>query len=108
MSTNSHLQQHEMCLEKTHPSGAEEWLCPICGRRFLMHLQPKTQKLDIFVLETGDQFVSHVGSKGGLRIGKSEIAVVDDEPVLSEELRAALAEVLENIDMDDWSSMADR
>ncbi|HXV44336.1 MAG TPA: hypothetical protein VEC96_14835, partial [Anaerolineae bacterium] len=61
-------QQHEMQLEKTYPSGAEEWCCPICGRRFLMHLQPQ---FNMIVLEAGDEAVSHIGSTGGLRIGKS-------------------------------------
>ncbi|MBI1880747.1 MAG: hypothetical protein HYR94_21430 [Chloroflexi bacterium] len=108
MTINSHPQQHEMHLEKTHPSGAEEWCCPMCGRRFLMHWQSEHQKLDLLVLKAGDELVSHFGSKGGLRIGKAEISVVDEEPVLSEELRAALEEALEDIDFDNWSSMTNQ
>ncbi len=103
MSTNSHPQPHEMCLAKTHASGAEEWFCPTCGRRFLMHFQPEYGNLNLLVLEAGDELVSHVGSKGGLRIGRTEVNMVDEEPVLSEELRAALEEALEDIDLDDWS-----
>ena len=111
MLTNNPLvqpQQHEMQLEKTCSSGAEEWYCPRCGRRLLMHWQPEHQKLDLLVLEAGDEVVSHVGSKGGLRIGKPEINMVDEEPMLSDELRAALEEALEDIDFDDWSTMADQ
>lgn len=103
MSRNSHPQQHEMRLEKTHPSGAEEWCCPTCGRRFLMDLQPQ---LNIMILEAGDELVGHFGSKGGLQIDSLEVEVVE-EPVLSEELRIALDEALEDIDFDDWSGMVD-
>lgn len=97
MSSNSNTQQHEMCLEKAHPSGAEEWYCPTCGRRFLMQWPPKYQKI---VLEPGDEYALHSGSKGGLRMGSLQISEAKDEPELSEELRAALDEVLENLDFD--------
>ena len=53
--------QHEMILESTHPSGAEEWFCPTCGRRFLMHWPPEYQKI---ILEPGDEHAMHSGSKG--------------------------------------------
>ena len=97
-------QQHEMELEKTHPSGAEEWFCPICGRRTIMQWLPEDEKLDLQVLEPGDLHVSHVGSKDGLRINKVEVVTADDEPVFSEELRLALEEALEDIDFDNWPS----
>lgn len=92
-----------MQLEKTYPSGAEEWSCPACGRRFMLHVKPQ---LNILVLEAGDELVNHFGSKGGLRIGKSELSAVEEDPVLSEELRAALEEALEDIDFDDRSDLA--
>jgi hypothetical protein len=87
-----------MRLEKSHPSGAEEWFCPTCGRRFLMQWPPAYQKI---VLEPGDEFALHSGGKGGLRMTPPQISE-DEEPLLSDELRAALEEVLENIDFDDW------
>ncbi|HLE90602.1 MAG TPA: hypothetical protein VI753_05590 [Anaerolineales bacterium] len=43
-------QQHEMVLEKTHPSGAEEWYCPTCGRRILLRV-PSTNGM--VVVEPG-------------------------------------------------------
>lgn len=101
-------QQHEMQLQITHSSGAEEWYCPTCGRRLLMHWQPERQNLDMLVLEAGDELIRHIGSTGGLRIGKSEVVTLDEEPVLSNELRAALDDVLEHIDFDGWSSTADQ
>jgi hypothetical protein len=70
-----------------------------------MHLRPQ---FNIIVLEAGDELASHFGGKGGLRIGKSEISAVEEDPVLSEELRAALEEALADIDFDDWSGVADQ
>jgi len=39
-------QQHEMVLDKTHPSGTDEWYCPTCGRRLLMDYEPIAQPVD--------------------------------------------------------------
>lgn len=99
MTTDIYSQQHEMRLEKTYSSGAEEWFCPMCGRRFMMRVQPQ---FNIMILEAGDELVSHVGSKGGLRIGKPHTGVIEEEPQLSDELRAAIEEALKHIDFDDW------
>ena len=100
MSVNSCSQQHEMRLERTFPSGAQEWFCPTCGRRFIVHWQPKFNIID---LEVGNERVSHTGSTDGLalRMRPPQIRQVE-EPVLSDELRAALEEALEDIDLDDW------
>lgn len=67
-------QQHEMYLEKTHLSGAEEWRCPVCGRRMLINWKPKFSKI---VLEVGDNYAVHSGGKGGLRIGSIQARPVD-------------------------------
>lgn len=96
-------QQHQMQLEKTHPSGAQEWVCPTCARRFLMQLQPE---LNTIVLEAGNEHVRHVGSTDGLQLRLVRVHQ-GDEPVLSDELRAALEEALEDVDFDDWFGMAD-
>jgi hypothetical protein len=58
-------EQHEMQLELTHPSGAEEWACPICGMRYLLQWPPAYKKV---VLETGDEYAFHSCSKGDLAI----------------------------------------
>ena len=96
-------QQHEMQLDKTHSSGAEEWYCPRCERRFLLCWPPAYQKV---VLEAGDEYATHTGGKGGLRMAPPQISD-SEEPVLSDELRAALEEALEDLDLDDWPSAAD-
>src|SRR5262245_57586310 len=56
--------RHEMVLETTHPSGAEEWSCPICGRRMTITWQPWKK----IILEPGDVYATHDGSKGNLKM----------------------------------------
>lgn len=73
-------QPHEMQLVRMHESGAEEWHCPTCGRRFLMHWPPEYRKV---VLEAGDEYAAHVGGKGGLRISGADVAPAEyGEPEL--------------------------
>ena len=63
-------QPHEMQLVRTHNSGAEEWHCPTCGRRFLMHWPPTYKKI---VLVVGDEYAAHVGGKGAFRADPAEL-----------------------------------
>jgi len=74
--------QHTMQLETTHPSGAEEWFCPTCERRFLMQWPPEYKKI---ILVPGDEQVVHTGGKGGLHVGAAE--VTPDDPALTDGLR---------------------
>lgn len=96
-------EQHQMRLQKTHASGTEEWYCPTCGRRFLLHWPPNYEKI---VLEAGDEYAIHSGGKGGLQIGQPWINENDGSD-LSAELRAALEEALEDLDFDDWPEALD-
>ncbi len=78
-------EHHEMVLETTHSSGAEEWYCPTCGRRFLMRWPPAYEKV---ILEPGDEFAAHSGSKGDmLRMYAPDIIdqgdVSDDDDLLT-------------------------
>jgi len=68
--------KHEMVLERTHESGAEEWYCPLCGRRFLMQWPPNYKKI---ILEPGDEYAIHSGGKGGLVMGAAQVAQKPDE-----------------------------
>lgn len=68
-------EQHEMILETTHPSGAEEWYCPICGRRFLIQWQPVFEKI---ALEAGDAVATHAGGNGGLAIGAIQVEAEEE------------------------------
>jgi hypothetical protein len=101
-------QPHEMVLEKTHPSGAEEWYCPTCGRRMTITWEPWKK----IVLEPGDHYVAHSASKAGLQMGSLRVTSVDDiapqaEPDATvEEARLAPWLVwLEEVDFDSlWNS----
>lgn len=66
--------KHTMRLEKTHESGAQEWYCPTCGRRFLMTWPPNYHKV---VLEPGDEYAVHTGGTGGLTMGGVEVDAED-------------------------------
>jgi len=102
MSTHhSSSQQHEMRLEKAHPSGAEEWLCPTCGRRFLMQWPPAYKRI---IMEAGDEYAIHSGGKGGLRMEPLQISPNYDkhEAPVPDELRDAIEDALKHIDFDDW------
>jgi hypothetical protein len=54
-------EHHQMVLEKTYTSGAEEWHCPTCGRRFVMTWTPSYKRI---ILESGDEYAVHSGGKG--------------------------------------------
>ncbi|MFA1547102.1 hypothetical protein SM418_12550 [Actinomadura chokoriensis] len=42
---------------RTEESGLEEWACPTCGRRILLHWPPHYVK---HVLDTGDEQACHI------------------------------------------------
>jgi len=62
-----------MHLQQTFPSGAQEWLCPECRRRVLLHHEAQQQRLKTVVLEAGDELAGHYGGTGGLSMGSPRI-----------------------------------
>jgi hypothetical protein len=54
-------EHHQLVLEKTYSTGAEEWHCPTCGRRFVMIWSPSYKRI---ILESGDEYAVHSGGKG--------------------------------------------
>lgn len=91
------IQNHEMRLETTHPSGTEQWYCPTCGRRFLLDWPPHYQRV---ILDVGDDTAIHSGGKGGLRMALPEISGVE-EPALPETILAAVNRILKKFDLDE-------
>lgn len=96
-------QSHKMNLVFTRPSGEEEWLCPECGRRYIMQWTPSFNRI---VLDVGDESALHNGSKGGLLISQAQVEEAD-EVELSDKLRDALEDALKDIDFDDPPMTAD-
>ena len=90
-------QHHEMVLEMTHPSGMQGWYCPSCGRRILLLVPPNSEMV---IVEAGDQYASHSGSIGGLRIGAVQVKEQDEKPQeVSEESLRPWIKALENLDL---------
>lgn len=81
-------QQHEMILEKTYPTGVDEWYCPTCGRRMLINWNPKFKRI---VLEAGDPYASHGGFKGGMQVGDMIVSSTS-EPSSQEEVEMGIDE----------------
>jgi hypothetical protein len=71
-----------MILNGRAESGAEEWVCPTCGRRMLLRWPPEYEKL---VLDHGDDSAIHVGGKGGVRVGGFMIAPTPEADMQSAE-----------------------
>jgi hypothetical protein len=66
----SQQKSHVMDYVRTDASGADEWYCPICGRRFLMQWPPDYKRI---ILESGDENVRHSGGKGGVTMGSFDV-----------------------------------
>lgn len=92
-----HQSQHDMLLETSHTSGAEEWVCPTCGRHLIVQWSPKFKKV---VLSAGDEYAIHSGSKGGLVLAAPEMSETDDQ-TLSDELKSLLEDALREVDFGD-------
>ena len=97
MQSISDPERHEMQLESTHSSGAEEWHCPTCGRRFLVQWTPA---YNMIIIEPGDRYARHRGSQCDLDIDALQVEQ-NDEALFTEDPRLApwLA-WLEEVDFD--------
>ncbi|MGQ0603185.1 MAG: hypothetical protein ACT4QE_15995 [Anaerolineales bacterium] len=91
------MPAHEMQLERTYPSGVEEWWCPMCGRRFVAQWAPDTRRL---VLEPGEAYIPHRG--GGLSLSAAiEPGTGEHTPPLTDaEANSPWAEWLNDLDLD--------
>jgi hypothetical protein len=87
-------QQHEMLLDKTYPTGAEEWYCPTCQRRFIMQWLPAYKRI---ILNGGDEYAAHSGGKGGLKMGAVQIHPIEESAPPTEE----------DLPLDHWKSWLD-
>jgi hypothetical protein len=69
------METHRMELVRSLPDGADEWLCPICGRRVIMRTPPDYYRR---VIEEGDSAATHSGSTDPRLC--IDTTVIDDKP----------------------------
>lgn len=75
---------HQMELREVYADGSQDWHCPVCGRRFILHWPPNYHRE---VLNEGDLEAVHTAGTGGMQMGSAELeseavfqtAPVDDE-----------------------------
>lgn len=77
-------EHHIMIHGGTLDSGEDIYICPTCGRRVLLQMDPYKK----IVLDAGDEYAIHSGGKGGLVIGQPRIEP-DATPVSFEAERLA-------------------
>lgn len=87
-------EQHAMELVETFETGAEEWHCPTCDRRFVVQWPPKYRKI---ILYSGNEYALHSGGKGDVRMEAPQIQPESDI-TLSEEWFSAL----DDLDFGNW------
>ena len=107
-------ERHKMVLIASHKSGADEWYCPTCGRRFLMKWPPNYQRT---ILEAGDETAVHCGSSGELEIQAAQLCPEEagsspddpspddpslDDPSPDDPYLAPLQEWMDQVDFDRW------
>lgn len=69
------IATHQMKFRATHPSGAEEWVCPTCGRRLLIQCPVGYEKI---TLERGDKHVLVWGRAIGTAVAEKIVLEVGD------------------------------
>jgi hypothetical protein len=67
-------QPHMLQRSHVHSNGAEEWACPICGRKILIDWQGLHRSA---VLVPGDASTSHIGGSG--HRGTAANQIIDDQ-----------------------------
>ena len=72
--TNS--EHHTMVVAKRYENGSEEWVCPTCGRRFLLQWPPQYKRI---MLEPGNEDAVHSGGSGGVSMGDTSIIQISEE-----------------------------
>ena len=90
-------KRHEMILEKTHETGAEEWYCPTCGRRLLMTWPPEYKKI---ILCTGDELAIHSGGTGCADGTPPETVQTEEVQPINEESLAIWEDWMDRVDFE--------
>lgn len=75
MLQRSEIESHEMQLQRVLESGAQEWLCPSCGRHLLLWFRHPDDRPAREILVDGDETAIHTGGTRGLRISGPTLQV---------------------------------
>jgi hypothetical protein len=76
-------QPHMLQRSHIHSNGAEEWACPICGRKILIDWQGLHRSA---VLIPGDASTSHIGGAGNQRTEASQVIAEQQTEYIAEEV----------------------
>ena len=68
------MTEHTMRLNRTYPTGVDEWVCDECERRIVMRYNPHKK----LVLVEGDEGAAHIGGKGGVVMSQPTITQADN------------------------------
>ncbi len=85
-------ERHQMTLELMHPSGAEQWYCPTCGRRFLLLWPPDYKKI---IMQAGNEYAIHAIEKNSIQIGTVQ---VNEKSELSLDLENRINQILNDLE----------
>ena len=81
---------HEILVVKKHDTGAEEWFCPTCGRRFIVQWAPEYQCI---ILNVGDEIAIH-------NIGRGALVVLNHSIEANDSSLAPFADWISQLDID--------
>jgi hypothetical protein len=98
MNSTSNHEHHTMRYAGLR-SNYYEFLCDACGRHMLIHANPSAAGEDeqtLVVLKQGDCWTTHSGATGGFVV--NSVQVNEDQAELSDEWKAWLAEILDEMD----------
>jgi hypothetical protein len=98
MGMNMDMPSHEMELREEYEDGSQDWQCPVCGRRFILHWPPNYQRE---ILNEGDADAVHTAGTGGLTMGDTRIE--KEQPSSSTHLVDDLGFDSPPVDLDDPS-----
>lgn len=59
---------HQMELKEVYADGSQDWHCPLCGRRFILHWPPNYHRE---VIIEGDIEAVHTAGTGGVQMGET-------------------------------------
>lgn len=81
------MTAHTMTLAETYPTGAVRFLCPACGREFVVAPLPPCPRV---MLCDGDETAVHSGGTGGVVMGEMSVKPGSDLDAWIDEIERGL------------------